>query len=146
MPRKEIFHSRNIEIMRDFVELFPKDQLTVNDHWNWAIDDMNALHLVQNGKHYAFNDVPGYLDIQFEGDGVVTFRLRSTVDDTVIVRALYDSHCLDEGRKFQRLFKSLNPDSFDLDPKYKAILVDYHGHFYSEEKDPNWAFKTLDIY
>lgn len=146
MLRKEIFHSNNIEILRDFIELFPADQLTVNDHWSWAIDDMNALHLVQNGKHYAFNDIPGYLDIQFEGDGVVVFRLMSIVDDTVMVRALYDSHCLDEGRKFKRLFKSMNPDGFDFDQKFKAILTEYHDWYYNEEKDPTRTFETLDIF
>lgn len=143
------YHSKYIEPLRDFVELFPKDDLSPTDGWHWGIGEHGGLHLIMENSYNGVNAVAEAhvkLDIEFEGDGVVIFRLRSTLDDTLLVRALYDSHCLDKGEKFRRYFSQLNPASRSFSDKAKQMGIDYYEWYWAEEKDPNFVMKTWDMW
>ena len=151
---KVLVESYGMEVLRDFVEHFPKDLLGNYTGWKWWVDDMKRLHLTQDHAHwqgYREEPIRGYLDIYFEGDGVCVFTLRSLEDDTKIARGLYDDHCLDKGAKFNRLMEIMDPRSRKFSVTLKEALEAYYNAYwkyegYDTEIVIGGDYKTIDMW
>lgn len=133
---KVLVKSRNMEILRDFAEHFPCDLLGNYTGWSWVIDDMERLHLIQDPTTWQGcreDEILGYLDVQFEGDGVMVIYLCTFTDNIKIARGLYDDHCLDSGAKFKRLMETMDPRSRKFSTTLKDALKAYNDAYWKNE-------------
>lgn len=151
---KVLVESRNMEILRDFMTHFPRDLLGNYTGWSWVIDDMKRLHLIQDPatwQGYHTDEIHGYLDIQFEGDGVMVFSLCTFMDNVKIARGLYDDHCLDNGAKFKRLMETMDPRSQKFSTTLKDALKAYHDAYceydgYDQGLVLGHNYKTIEMW
>lgn len=133
---KVLAESRNMEVLRDFAMHFPRDLLGNYTGWSWVIDDMKRLHLIQDPatwQGYREDEILGYLDVQFEGDGVMVIYLCTFTDNIKIARGLYDDHCLDNGAKFKRLMETMDPRSRKFSTTLKDALKAYNDAYWKNE-------------
>lgn len=128
---KDIYKNsnRNIEVLRDLIVLMPHGDLVNAYHrWEWRVDDMGRLHIVQaynSDSPSESNNDRVVLDIAFEGDGIVIVSLCDKTNGDVIIREAYDDHCLDKGARLHRYLKEMNPRDSDFSDRYRKIVETY---------------------
>lgn len=97
---------------------------------------MERLHLIQDPTTWQGcreDEILGYLDVQFEGDGVMLIYLYTFTDNIKIARGLYDDHCLDGGAKFKRLMETMDPRSRKFSTTLKDALKAYNDAYWKNE-------------
>jgi len=149
---KIIFTCNYLEILRDFINYFPKEELSNPGKWQWQIDEYSRLHMIQVPYWpYGATNLRAILDVEFQGDGVSIFTVRSDgTDGATIARGMYDDHCLDNGRKFRRLFETMDPRSELFLLKIKESALTYYEAYWNQDVigDPEHAVKPelIEIY